>query len=67
MSETTKTVRQVRACELLLRADQSPPHRQGDVYELPEQLAQQLIEQGVVVEESAADATPKGRKRSAQS
>lgn len=64
---TTKRVRQVRACELLLTAEQAKPYRQGDVYELPEQLAAQLIEQGVVVEESAADATPKSRKRSAQS
>lgn len=55
-------VRQVRACELRLSVD-SAAHRLGDVFELDEQLAKQLIKQGVVVEEPG-EAPKAGRKRS---
>lgn len=59
MSETKMMkVRQVRACELRLSAD-GAAHRLGDVLELDEQLAQLLIEQGVVVEELAEVVAPK--------
>lgn len=66
MSETTQTkkLRLVRACELRLTADQAQPYRKGDVFEVGLALAEQLLEQGLVVEASATDAKPK-RKRSA--
>jgi hypothetical protein len=54
-------VRQVRACELRLSAD-SAAHRRGDVYELDEQIAQLLIEQGVVVIEADVATKASGKK-----